>query len=106
MKKTMMVFLAFILCGCGPEAKLTGRVIDEKGPVKGAAVLGLVWIEDGDKAKPAPDLKTLKPEDINKAYETDAKGRGLPLGYARAFTGEDGQFKLDKLHFNKEGKKA
>ncbi len=94
------------LAGCLPQEQLTGRVIDLTGPVPNAAVLGMVWIEDTDKAKPEPAVEGLKPGDRDAAYEADMKERGLPVGYARGFTGKDGWFKLNNIYFSAETKKA
>ena len=97
---------AVLFYGCLPQEKLTGRVIDTTGPVPEAAVLGMVWIEDADKASPKPDVKNLKSEDLDAALDKDMKDRGLPMAYARAFSDKDGRFTLDKLHFSAETKKA
>lgn len=97
---------AVLFYGCLPREKLTGRVIDTAGPVPEAAVLGMVWIEDADKASPKPDIKNLKSEDLDAALDKDMKDRGLPVAYARAFSDKDGRFTLDKLHFSAETKKA
>ncbi len=105
-KTVSMLVFAVLLYGCLPQEKLTGRVIDTAGPVPEAAVLGMVWIEDGDKARPRPDVKDLKPKDLDAALDKDMKDRGLPMAYARAFSDKDGRFTLDKLHFSAETKKA
>ncbi len=110
MKRSSKLFslclFAVLLSGCLPQEKLTGRVIDTGGPVPEAAVLGMVWIEDADKTKPAPDTKDLKSEDRDAAMEKDMKDRGLPVAYARVFSDKNGWFTLDNFHFSAETKKA
>ncbi len=100
------LFFAVMLYGCLPHEKLTGRVIDVTGPVPEAAVLGMLWVEDADKAMPKPDVKNLKSEDLDAALEKDMKDRGLPVAYSRAFSDKNGEFTLDKLHFSAETKKV
>jgi len=101
-----LYFFAALLSGCLPHEKLTGRVIDTNGPVPDTAVMAMVWIEDGNKAKPEPDVKNLTPDERTAAYEKDIKERGLPAAYTRAFSDKEGWFTLDKLHFSDETKKA
>ncbi len=105
-KMVSVLVFAVLLSGCLPHEKLTGRVIDTAGPVPEAAVLGMVWIEDADKARSAPDTEDLKPEERTTAFEKDMKDRGLPVAYARAFSDKDGWFTLDKLNFSAETRKA
>lgn len=95
-----------LLAGCPQQEQITGRVIDLRGPVPFAPVLGMVWIEDTDQAKPAPNLEGLNSKESTYAYEADVSGRGLPAAYARAVTDEKGWFKLDKLNFSAETQKA
>ena len=105
MKKTILFAVsmsAVLLAGCLPQEQITGRVIDESGPVPGAAVLAMVWVEDGSKALPVPDINNLDQEALDTALEKDMKDRGLPMAYARAFTDGQGAFTLDKLHFSAE----
>lgn len=104
MKK--MIFVSLLLCGCLPQQKITGRVIDQSGPVPGAALLGMVWVEDAANAKPAPITKDLDPEGRDAVLEQDMTARGLPVAYSRAFSDKDGWFTLDELHFNGETRKA
>jgi len=107
---SLYLFAAFGLAlqSCGPETEITGMVREDQAdtPVPGAAVLGMVWIEDADKAKPALTTDGLNIEDRNAAYEKDATERGLPVAYARTFTDEKGWFTLDRLHFSGETKKV
>ena len=105
-KPALLCLFAVLFSACLPHEKLTWRVIDLTGPVPEAAVLGMVWIEDVDKARPVPDTEDLKPEDRDAALEKDMKDRGLPVAYARAFSDKNGWFTLDKLHFSAETKKA
>jgi len=105
-KPAFLCLIAVLFWGCLPHEKLTGRVIDTAGPVPEATVLGMVWIEDADKARPVPDTEDLKPEDRDAALEKDMKDRGLPVAYARAFSDKNGWFTLDRLHFSAETKKA
>jgi|GEM_PF-3790363 len=102
-----MIFLAVlpVLAGCLPQEQLTGRVLSLGGPVPEAAVLGMIWMEEADKAKPAAITDGLTTQERNDAYEKDAKERGLPVAYARAFTDEKGWFTLDKFHFSAGTKK-
>jgi hypothetical protein len=109
MKKTILFAVsisAVLLAGCLPQEKLTGRVIDTAGPVAGAAVLGMVWVEDAAKIKPAPEAKDLSLEERDTALNTDMKTRGLPVAYARGISGDDGWFRLEKLHFSAETARA
>jgi hypothetical protein len=109
MKKTILFAVsvsAVLLAGCLPQGKLTGRVVDQDGPVPGAAVLAMVWVEDGSKSMPVPDISNLDQEALDKALEKDMRDRGLPMAYARTFTGEQGAFVLDKFYFSAETKKA
>lgn len=105
-KPVFLCLFTVLFSGCLPHEKLTGRVIDLMGPVPETAVLGMLWIEDADKAKPALGTKDLKLEDRDAALEKDMKSRGLPVAYARAFSDKNGWFTLDKLHFSAETKKA
>lgn len=105
-KVAVLCFFAVLLAGCLPQQKLTGRVMDTAGPVPGAAVLTMVWIEDAGKALPAPEIRNLAQMDLDIILEKDMKDRGLPVAYARAFTDENGMFELDTLHFSAETKKA
>lgn len=105
-KPAVLCLFALFFSGCLPQERLTGRVIDLTGPVPEAAVLGMVWVEDGDKAGPAPDVKGLKSEEIDAAMDKDMQDRGLPAAYARTFAGKDGWFTLDNFHFSAGTKKA
>ncbi|MDO8803067.1 MAG: HEAT repeat domain-containing protein [Elusimicrobiota bacterium] len=110
MKRSFKLFslylFAVLLWGCLPHEKLTGRVIDTTGPVPEAAVLGMVWIEDADKARPELDVNGLKSEEIDAALDKDMKDRGLPVAYARTFADKDGWFTLDNFHFSAGTNKA
>lgn len=109
MKKTILFaisFFAVFSSGCLPRQELTGRVMDTSGPVPGAAVLAMVWVEDADKAFPAPIVAPLSQEQVTTLYEIDKAHRGLPAAYARAFTDTEGFFTLDKLNFSNETGKA
>lgn len=98
MKKTILFVLLF--CGCLPQQKLTGRLIDTSGPVTGAAVLGMVWVEDAGKALPSPETKGITPDVLATVLDKDMAARGLPAAYSRAFSDKDGRFTLEKLHFS------
>ena len=105
-KLVSLYIFASLLCGCPPKAQITGKVMDQQGPVPGAHVLAMVWIEDGGKALPMPDAKALQGKERDLALEKDMKDRGLPVAYARAFADKDGRFTLGKLYFSPETKKA
>ena len=105
-KPVFLCLFAVLFSGCLPHEQISGRVISTTGPVPQAAILAMVWIEDGDKAKPEPDVKNLNPEERGAAYDKDMKERGLPMAYTRAFCDKDGRFTLDKLYFSAETKKA
>lgn len=105
-KSAFLCLFAVTLTGCLQHAKLAGRVIDLSGPVPEARVLGMIWIEDGDKAKPAPDIQNLKREERDAAYEKDMQTRGLPVAYVRAFADNSGRFELGNFSFSAETKKA
>jgi len=98
MKKTIL--FAVLFCGCLPQQKLSGRLIDTSGPVADAAVLGMIWVEDAAKALPMPAIYGITPEDRDAALDKDMAARGLPVAYSRAFSDKDGQFRLEKLHFS------
>ena len=105
-KPVFLCLFAAVLCGCPEKTQISGRVIDLQGPVANARVLGMVWIEDAATAKPGPNLKDLKGEALDAAYEQDMKDRGLPVAYARGMADGQGWFTLDKLNFSSKTKKA
>lgn len=100
--------LGLLIQGCGPETRITGLVLDNQTgtAVPGTAVLGIVWIEDADKALPTPDTKNLKSEDRDTVLDKDTKDRGLPMAYARTFADNDGKFELANFQFSAATKKA
>ncbi len=104
--RIILLVILPVLAGCPPKEQITGQVLSLSGPMPKAAVLGMFWIEEADKAKPAPILDGLNAGDRDNAYEKDVAERGLPVAYARAFTDEKGWFTLDNFHFSGETTKA
>lgn len=104
MKKT--IIFALLFCGCMPQQKLMGRLIDTSGPVADAAVLGMIWVEDAAKALPAPEINSITPEDRDVALDKDMAARGLPAAYSRTFSDKGGHFTIAKLHFSSETEQA
>ena len=106
--KTLICLVVFafglFLQGCGPETQILGMVWEDQAgkPVPGAAVMAMIWLEDANKAlkKPVFDGKTRE-----AVMELDMIARGQPSAYARGFTDDNGNFKLDKFHFSAETKK-
>ena len=93
MKTKILVCLVFaalglVIQGCGPETKITGRVLENRTgtPISDAAVLAMIWVEETANAQPVPVVEELEPNARDGAYDADMKTRGLPAAYARAFS--------------------